>query len=320
MTVSFSADAVIEALYHGLLGREPDPEGRASYIRLLEDTPAALSAVVDALFNCEERRGTSFSPEEVMNALYVAAVGRAPDAEGRATYLGWIQADPSAKAIERIAAALFNSREHQNRLLPRYVAGQVLVDHSPNGEFLALLRHIVTGTDRQGLLVEVGLPKPSASFSIDFLKLSGWRGILIEPSPELRFSIESRFSGLNFQLVQARVLDTDEETPAREDPALRSIGLTTLERRSALVRLAAVLSKAGVASDFEILAVSGAPNTADVVNDMVEASDYRPAFLIVGLEPPGNWTTFSELGLHETVEQSYKVVSSMRRSMILALR
>jgi hypothetical protein len=81
-----------------------------------------------------------------------------------------------------------------------------------------------------------------------------------------------------------------------------------------------VLSKAGVASDFEVLAVSGARNTADVINDMVEASDYRPAFLIVGLEPPRNWTAFSELGLHDTVEQSYKVVSSTRRSIILALR
>ncbi len=257
-----------------------------------------------------------------MNALYVAALGRPPDAEGRATYSNWVQADPSAKAIQRIAAALFNSPEHQNRLLPADVAGQVLIDHSPDGEFLALVRQLVTGTDRQSLLVEVGLPTPSASFSIDFLKLSGWRGILIEPSSELRFSIESRFSGLNFELVQARVLDTDieDETPARENPALLSIGLTTLERRSTLVRLAAVLSKAGVASDFEVLAISGARNTADVINDLIEASDYRPAFLIVGLKAPANWTEFSELGLRERVETLYKVVSSTPRSVILALR
>ena len=211
MTVSFSADAVLEALYYGLLGREPDAEGRATYMRVLEESPAALSGVVNSLFNSEERKGTSFSPEEVMNALYIAALGRPPDAEGRAIYSSWIKADPSAKAIQRIAAALFNSPEHQNRLLPADVAGQVLIDHSPDGEFLALLRQLVTGTDRQGLLVEVGLPTPSASFSIDFLKLSGWRGILIEPSPELRPSIELRFSGLNFELVQARVLETEDD-------------------------------------------------------------------------------------------------------------
>ncbi len=44
MTVSFSADVVLEALYHGLLGREPDPDGRATYMRILEESPAALSA------------------------------------------------------------------------------------------------------------------------------------------------------------------------------------------------------------------------------------------------------------------------------------
>jgi hypothetical protein len=181
-----------------------------------------------------------------------------------------------------------------------------------------LLRHLITGTDRQGLLVEVGLPKPSASFSIDFLKLSGWRGILIEPSPQLRPSIESRFSGLNFELIQARVLDTEDETPAREDPALLSIGLES--RPLARVPLAAVLRKAGVPRDFEVLAVSGAPNTHEVINDMVEASGYRPTFLIVGLEAPGNWTAFSEVGLSNTVEQLYKVVYSTRRSIILALR
>ena len=93
-----------------------------------------------------------------------------------------------------------------------------------------------------------------------------------------------------------------------------------MERRSAVVRLAAVLSKAGIASDFEVLAVSGARNTADVINDLIEASDYRPAFLIVGRQAPGNWTAFSEMGLQKRVEQLYKVASSTQRSIILALR
>jgi hypothetical protein len=320
--VSFSVDEVIGALFVGILGREPDREGRATYMGILEQSPAALSSVVDSLFNSEERRGTSFSPAEVMNALYTAALGRSPDEAGQATYLGWI-ADPSPKALQRIAVALFNSPEHQNRLLPVNLAEQVLIDHSPSGEFVALLQHLVARSYGRGLMVEVGLAVPSASYSIDFLRLSGWRGILIEHSPDLRAAIESRFSGLDFRLVQARVLNTELEEESAESLALRSapIDMAKLSKKNtALVRLASVLAEVGAPTNFEILAVSGAYNTADVINDLLETSDYRPAFIIVGLQAPQIWTTFTNVGLSPRVEQLYEVASATSLSIILARR
>ena len=118
-----------------------------------------------------------------------------------------VQGGSERQDFEKIATALHSSPELQNRLLPKEFADCALIDHSRNGEFLAIIRQMIRDSHQPRLMVEVGLPFPNASFSIDFLRLWGWRGILIESSPELHPAIQSRFSGLNFELVEANVLD-----------------------------------------------------------------------------------------------------------------
>jgi hypothetical protein len=72
-----------------------------------------------------------------------------------------------------------------------------------------------------------------------------------------------------------------------------------------------------VPADFEVLAVSKAVRTAEVINDLIETSDYRPALIIAELEPPLNWTDLSQLGLGHETAMSYKVALSMERSVFL---
>jgi hypothetical protein len=57
-----------------------------------------------------------------------------------------------------------------------------------------------------------------------------------------------------------------------------------------------------------------------LINDLVGASDYRPLLIIAELEPPTNWTDFSQLGLSDKTAQSYKVGLSNERSIFLVRR
>jgi hypothetical protein len=314
--ISFPSEVVIEALFVGILGRRPDVDGQTFYLNKIEERSLDLPGVVQALLASPERQVQFFTAEEAIRALYLAALGRAADEAGLASYLDCMKTGASLKILNAIAMALHTSPEHQNRLLPKELADRALIDHSPCGEFLAMIRHFV-GV-RRGLMVEVGLPDPSSSYSIDFLRLSGWHGILIESSPELHPAIQSRFSGLDFELIEASVLDRGirANRAAATVPALRNVA--NLDLSDIQIGLASVLSAAKVPHSFEILAVSGALNTADIINGLIGTSEYRPALVIAELRPPQDWTDFSQVGLEAKIEQTYKIALSSEVSVFLA--
>ena len=316
--ISFPADVVIEALFLGVLGRLPDVEGRDFYLTSLEERKLDLRGVVELLLRNPESQFQSFGAEEALRALYLAALGRLPDEAGAATYLEWFKRDASAKTLESIATVLHSSSELQDRLLPKEFADRALVDHSPNGEFMAIIRQLIGDSNGPGLMVELGLPFPNSSFSIDFLKLSGWRGVLIESLTELHPAIQSRFSGLNFELVEANVLERGVNAIKKKTPALQNVANFGYSDRPVTVSLASVLAATNVPNDFEILAVSGALNTADVINDLIGASEYRPALMVAELRPPRNWNEFAQVGLDPTVERAYRTVFSTEQSLLLA--
>jgi hypothetical protein len=371
--LSYSAESVFDALYLGILGRTPDAEARARYLRMLDkaeldlpglveevlggrgrqkpyftatqsvdaiyfaalgklpdnDTRAALaerismdsrsdvlSSIGAELYNSEHR----FTVSQAVDAIYFAALGKLPDNDARAALAERASMDSRGDVLSSIGAALYNNAEHQHRLLPENVSDRVLVDHSPNGEFFAMLR-LFLGANGRGLMVEVGLPTPSASYSIDFLKLSGWRGLLIEPSPELRSSIEARFSGTDYELIQARV---EAKTAESYEAGWRTAGALALAELDDAVTgnggLASVLANANVPTDFEILAVSNAVRTSEVINDLIGSSEYRPALILAELQPPLNWTDLAQLGLSEKTGQDYEVGFSTDRSVFLVRR
>ncbi len=318
--MSYTAESVFDALSLGILGRVPDPETRAYYVGMLEKGELDLPAVVENVLSGRERQKPYFTADQAINAVHFAALGRAPDANARAALAERINMDSRSDVLSSIGATLFHCPEHQNRLLPSDVSDRVLVDHSPNGEFIAMLR-LFLGANGRGVTVEVGLPTPSASYSIDFLRLSGWRGILIESAAELRSSIEARFSGVDFELVEAQVGAKAAEPPEAGWQTAVSFALAELEDADAgNGALAPVLASANVPTNFEILAVRRALQTSEVINDLIATSEYRPALIIADLQPPLNWTDLSQLGLSEKTGQTYAVGLSTERSVLLVRR
>jgi hypothetical protein len=316
---SYTTESVFDSLHLGILGRAPDPTTRAYYVGMLEKGEADLPAVIKEVLGGRERQKPYFTAEQAIEAIHFAALGRVPDNNARAALAERVNTISRSDVLSGIGAALYNSAEHQNRLLPDNASDRVLVDHSPSGEFVAMLR-LFLGANGRGLMVEVGLPTPNASYSIDFLRLSGWRGILIEPSSELRSSIEARFSGLDFELIQARV---GAETAESHEVGWQAEGFALAELEdvgSDHAGLASVLAGASVPTAFEVLAVSGTVPTSEVINDLIGTSEYRPALIVAELRPPLNLTDLSQLGLSDRTAQSYEIGLSTERSVFLVRR
>jgi hypothetical protein len=318
--LSYTAESVFDALHVGLMGRAPDSVTRAHYVGLLEKGELDLPALVEQVLSGRERQRPYFTADQAIDAIHVAALGTLPDINIRARLAEEINSDSKSDVLSSIGAALFHSPEHQKRLLPDDVSDRVLIDHSPNGEFIEMLR-LFLGANGRGLMVEVGLPTPNASYSIDFLRLSGWRGILIDSSAELQRSINARFSGIDFELIEAQVGGKVAQPSEVAWQIAKGFALAELEDvDSANGALAPILASANVPINFEILAVSRGPYTSEVINDLIATSEYRPALIIAELEPPLNWTDLSQLGLSNKMGQSYRVGLSRRRSVFLVRR
>jgi len=110
----YSAD-LVDAAYHGLLGREPDPEGFAVYKEELASS-RNLAGIMKELAHSEEFRQKSIVGQapEIVRAIYLALLGREPDEEGLASYTAQIT---DLDKIVSVFADIAHSEEFWQRLI-----------------------------------------------------------------------------------------------------------------------------------------------------------------------------------------------------------
>jgi hypothetical protein len=320
MSLSFTVDEVLNALYGGILNRAPDPSGAAAISEKLTTDPSSLTDVVSDLLLSPERCGADHHQAQTLRAIYRAALGREPDAIGSALYGPWIQNDFD-DGVMKVADALFNCPEYQERILPLNL-DRVLVDHSPNGELRAILRELAPHHGDSTLIVEVGIDNPGATVSLDLVKLLDWRAVLIEPAQDRQIAIESRFSGTNYRLLPAEVLirsplsangPSDPQTKLAADLELLDLEATQPQ----LASLSKVLEKAGIPNEFGVLAIGVAQNTVDVLNELIQFSSFKPSRIILMTGVPNDLNRLEQLGLSDAVAAIYQIASTTSGSVLL---
>jgi hypothetical protein len=311
--VTFTAEEIVEALYQGILNRPPDPDGRDIHLRRLAEDRGLLTSFIVNFVTSPERFNAEAAKQDILEAVFRAALGRAPDAEETESYGPLLQKN-FGEGLREVARSVYASAEHQDRLLPPD-ADRVLVDHSPNGEFRVLLRQWLAGSGGRGVVVEVGATRPEASLALDLAKALNWRAVLVEGDAKQWRAIESRFSGANFDLIKAHVL-APSSPEAAGGAKVRALGLTAAAP-TALTPLGPLLDKAGVPDAFDVLTLGGAANTMDVLDELLLSSSFRPKTIIVATPIQLEALTLRQYGLGEAACGLYEVFATTDRSVLL---
>lgn len=102
----------VTTLYHNILGRPPESQQ-------VVDTWAAhmeqngVASLLKGFFNSEEFKAKNLPPDQVIELLYHAILGRPSDPEGKAF---WLNALMNGQSLDSIIDAFVNSEEYQNNV------------------------------------------------------------------------------------------------------------------------------------------------------------------------------------------------------------
>lgn len=82
-----TVEGFVYRMYKVVLGREPDPEGFASWVRDLYSGKRTAADIVSGFFNSNEYRTSKKTSSEIVADCYHAMMNRDPDAGGRADWM-----------------------------------------------------------------------------------------------------------------------------------------------------------------------------------------------------------------------------------------
>ena len=200
---------------------------------------------------------------------------------------------------------------------------RLIVDHSPNGEFIPLLRHLASRSSPEPLIVEVGIDNAATTVSLESRQVaqlachldrirSGTPRRNRIPVQRARLPVAPR---RDIGPRERRRSGRGRECPARRAPAepegqRRGASPARIPDRNAFGSRRSRL--------FELLVIGAASNAVGVVNDLLSDRLFMPAVIVVTTDVPTDSAALEQLGLSTAVATSYDVVSTSPRSITLA--
>lgn len=203
-------------------------------------------------------------------------------------------------------------------------------DVSQYGETWMLVRHWVNAQAECGMVVDVGARGRERSNSYDLMRHFGWRGVLVEANPALLPAIEREFAGCDMRLVSCAVSDyTGEATftlGSNDDVSSLDAGLaqgwgdTRGQIEVRVRRLADVLAEHAIPHTFDLLSLDIEGEDIRVLNDLVDASAYRPAWVIIEASHDFKVQTLEDAPFSPAVRADYRVRMATSANLILSRR
>ena len=96
-------DSFVTTLYTGLLGRRPETEGFTIWMSRLEEQSLSCFDVGSEFLKSAEYKEKSAlrGDEEFLDSLYLGLLGRSPDLEGKASWLGQLKSGRDRGFVEK---------------------------------------------------------------------------------------------------------------------------------------------------------------------------------------------------------------------------
>ena len=268
---------------------------------------------------------------ELTAECYEALLQRSPDAAGLREKGSRLA--NSTTSLGQIIREIITSDEFLLRLPALLASGvpsasiRLTNDMSQYGEIWMLIRHWVNAQAACGIVIDVGARGRERSNSYDLMRHFGWQGLLVEANPALLPTIEQDFAGCEMRLVCCAVSDyTGEATftlGANDDVSSLDAALAQGwgETRGAVEvkvrRLADVLDEHAVPRCFDLLSLDIEGEDIKVLNDLVEHSAYRPAWVIIEASHDHKVRTLDDAPFSAAVRAEYKVCMATSANLIL---
>jgi FkbM family methyltransferase len=262
----------------------------------------------------------SYDIEDVVEALYEAALGRPSDIVGKTEYCNAIRR--GGRELIDIAREIYSSTERHQR--DRWFG---ISDHSQFGEFSKTLRHLVRRGTNHGVVVDVGARGRDRSNSFDLLSGFGWKGLLIEANPALYESIEADFSGTDFELVKCAIgvsegmlpfyIGSNDDVSSLLPDHAAGWGDIRGSVNVPVRRLQDVLTATGIPDDFDLLSLDIEGMDVAVLNDLIGNSKYRPNYIIIEASYDFLTRSLKEVGCSSRVIFNYIIVDQTNANLIL---
>ena len=269
---------------------------------------------------------------DVVEALYGALLRRSPTArelsEGEAQLMGDGSAASLAEAIVNRTA--FKQRVSDARARWGLSEDRLINDVAQNGEIEILLKLVVNRACANRTVVDAGARGRDGSNSYDLLRYFGWRGLLIEANPSLADSIRTEFAGLDCVVESCAVSDY-------EGDAVFTLGInddvSSLDASMAgkwgplhgqvtvpVHRLGLLLERHAIPYAFDLLSLDIEGEDVKVLNDLVENTPYRPAWIILEGPAGGFEARLDVIGCCPGVVAEYRVATNTIANLILEHR
>lgn len=281
---------------------------------------------IRALWRGKRARGQSvptYSAQEVLRALYSATIGFQPSDRQFDEEIALLADDPGA--LDRLGVQL---REVAKQAHRRH---RPLSDHSQYGELGLLLRELVAAGRTHGVIVDVGANGRKGSNSYDLLADFGWTGVLVEANPQLIESIHTEFEGLDYALVNCAVgsspgrqtlyLGINDQVSSLDADLVRRWGERVGGIEVDVRRIDDVLGEHKVPHDFDILSIDVEGLDAEILNDLVASTPYRPRWIIAEVFMPFDGEpAVADSALSSLFLSQYELIGRTMSNLILRRR
>jgi FkbM family methyltransferase len=263
-------------------------------------------------------------PSEIVTTIYVALLGREPDEQGLLNFVELYKSDGLQKVLEEIGG----SEE-----MRKHVSATNYREHWSLSQFreVEILLSLMTSTVAPSkIIVDVGAAGVHLSNSIDLISSIGWKGILVEANPEDAALLAEAVKDIDATVLNYAVSDSEGEATfflgrhphfSSLKPEMTSFwgpieGEVTVTKR----RLPNILKDENVPEVFGVLSLDIEGVEFEVINDLLDNSNYRPQWMIIEWGEKLYEATLSDERLTEKIRHEYSIVGGTEANIFLQHR
>ncbi len=267
---------------------------------------------------------TPVDPSEIVTTIYRGLLGREPDKQGLNTFVELYK----SHGLQKVLEAIGGSEEMRNRI-------SVTTDRehwslSQFGEVEILLSLMTSTVAPSKIIVDVGAAGLFGSNSIDLISSIGWKGILVEANPKDAALLAEAVKDIDATVLNYAVSDTEGEATffLGKHPHFSSLkpemtsswgpikGEITVTKR----RLPNILKDENVPEIFGVLSLDIEGVDFEVINDLLDNSNYRPQWIIIEWGEKLHEATLSDERLTEKIRHEYSIVGGTEANIFLQHR